>query len=128
MKIKLASVFVDDQDQGLKFYTEVLGFVKKLEIPLGEFKWLTVVSPEEPDGVQLLLEPSDNPATQVFKKALIEQGIPLTTFFVDDIQAEFERMKALGVRFTMPPTSMGPTTMAVFDDTCGNLIQLNQIT
>jgi predicted enzyme related to lactoylglutathione lyase len=127
MKIKLTSVFVDDQDQALKFYTEALGFQKKLEIPLGEFKWLTVVSPEEPDGVQLLLEPSDNPATQAFKKALVEQGIPLTTFFVADIQSEYERLSGLGVKFTMPPTAMGPTTMAVFDDTCGNFIQLNQI-
>jgi len=128
MKIKLTSVFVDDQDKALKFYTESLGFVKKLDIPLGEFKWLTVVSPEEPDGVQLLLEPSDNPATQAFKKALVEQGIPLTTFFVDDIQSEYERLTGLGVKFTIPPTAMGPTTMAVFDDTCGNFIQLNQIT
>ena len=127
MKIKLTSVFVDDQDKALKFYTESLGFVKKLEIPLGEFKWLTVVSPEEPDGVQLLLEPSDNPATQTFKKALVEQGIPLTTFFVDDIQSEYERLTGLGVKFTMPPTVMGPTTMAVLDDTCGNFIQLNQL-
>jgi len=127
MKIKLTSVFVDDQDKALKFYTESLGFVKKLEIPLGEFKWLTVVSPEEPDGVQLLLEPSDNPATQTFKKALVEQGIPLTTFFVDDIQSEYERLTGLGVKFTIPPTAMGPTTMAVFDDTCGNFIQLNQL-
>ena len=128
MKIKLTSVFVDDQDKALKFYTEALGFVKKLDIPVGEFKWLTVVSPEEPDGVQLLLEPSDNPATQAFKKALVEQGIPLTTFFVDDIQSEYKRLTGLGVKFTMPPTAMGPTTMAVFDDTCGNFIQLNQIT
>jgi len=127
MKIKLTSVFVDDQDKALKFYTGALGFVKKLDIPVGEFKWLTVVSPEEPDGVQLLLEPSDNPATQAFKKALVEQGIPLTTFFVDDIQSEYERLTGLGVKFTMPPTAMGPTTMAVFDDTCGNFIQLNQI-
>jgi len=127
MKIKLTSVFVDDQDKALKFYTESLGFVKKLDIPLGEFKWLTVVSPEEPDGVQLLLEPSDNPATQTFKKALVEQGIPLTTFFVDDIRSEYERLTGLGVKFTMPPTVMGPTTMAVLDDTCGNFIQLNQL-
>ena len=127
MKIKLTSVFVENQDKALKFYTESLGFVKKLDIPLGEFKWLTVVSPEEPDGVQLLLEPSDNPATQTFKKALVEQGIPLTTFFVDDIQSEYERLTGLGVKFTMPPTVMGPTTMAVLDDTCGNFIQLNQL-
>lgn len=127
MKIKLTSVFVDDQDKALKFYTEVLGFVKKHDIPVGEFKWLTVVSPEEPDGTELLLEPSDNPAAQAFKKALVEQGIPLTTFFVDDIQKEYERMKKLGVKFTMEPTPMGPTIAAIFDDTCGNYIQLNQM-
>jgi predicted enzyme related to lactoylglutathione lyase len=127
MRIKLTSVYVDDQDKALKFYTEVLGFVKKRDIPVGEFKFLTVVSPEEPDGTELLLEPSENPATQVFKKALVEQGIPLATFFVDDIQKEYERMKKLGVKFVMEPTPMGPTTAAVFDDTCGNLIQLNQV-
>jgi predicted enzyme related to lactoylglutathione lyase len=127
MRIKLTSVYVDDQDKALKFYTEVLGFVKKRDIPVGEFKFLTVVSPEEPDGTELLLEPSDNPAAKVFKKALVEQGIPLATFFVDDIQKEYERMKKLGVKFVMEPTPMGPTTAAVFDDTCGNLIQLNQV-
>ena len=127
MRIKLTSVYVDDQDKALKFYTEVLGFVKKRDIPVGEFKFLTVVSPEEPDGTELLLEPSDNPAAKVFKKALVEQGIPLATFFVDDIQKEYQRMKKLGVKFTMEPTPMGPTTAAVFDDTCGNYIQLNQV-
>ena len=127
MRIKLTSVYVDDQDKALKFYTEVSGFVKKRDIPVGEFKFLTVVSPEEPDGTELLLEPSENPATQVFKKALVEQGIPLATFFVDDIQKEYERMKKRGVKFVMEPTPMGPTTAAVFDDTCGNLIQLNQV-
>lgn len=127
MKIKLTSVYVDDQDKALKFYTEVLGFLKKHDIPAGEFKFLTVVSPEEPDGTELLLEPSENPATQAFKKALVELGIPLATFFVEDIQKEYERMKKLGVKFTMEPTPMGPTTAAVFDDTCGNLIQLNQV-
>ena len=127
MKIKLTSVYVDDQDKALKFYTEVLGFVKKHDIPAGEFKLLTVVSPEEPDGTELLLEPSENPATQAFKKALVELGIPLATFFVEDIRKEYERMKKLGVKFTMEPTPMGPTTAAVFDDTCGNLIQLNQV-
>jgi len=126
MKIKLSSVFVDDQDKALKFYTEVLGFVKKTDIPVGQFKWLTVVSPEEPDGTELLLEPSDNPATKTFKKAIFEQGIPLTAFAVEDIQKEYERLKKLGVRFTMEPTRMGPTTLAVFDDTCGNFIQLYQ--
>lgn len=127
MRIKLTSVYVDDQDKALKFYTEVLGFVKKRDIPVGQFKFLTVVSPEEPDGTELLLEPSENPATQAFKKAVFEQGIPLATFFVEDIQKEFVRMKKLGVKFTMEPTPLGPTTAAVFDDTCGNLIQLNQV-
>ena len=126
MKIKLSSVFVDDQDKALKFYTEVLGFVKSKDIPVGEFKWLTVVSPEEPDGTELLLEPSDNPATKTFKKAIFEQGIPFAAFAVEDIQKEYERLKKLGVRFTMEPTPMGPTTIAVFDDTCGNFIQIYQ--
>ncbi len=127
MKIKLTSVFVDDQDKALKFYTKVLGFVKKKDIPVGQFKWLTVVSPEEPDGTELLLEPSDNPATKAFKKAIFEQGIPLAAFAVEDIQKEYERMKKLGVTFTMEPTKTGPTTVAVFDDTCGNYIQLYQV-
>jgi catechol 2,3-dioxygenase-like lactoylglutathione lyase family enzyme len=124
MKIVVTSVPVDDQDKALKFYTEVLGFVKKKDIPLGEFKWLTVVSPDAPDGVELLLEPSDNPAVQVFKKALVDQGIPFTSFGVEDVQKEYERLKKLGVRFTMEPTAMGPVTVATFDDTCGNLIQI----
>jgi catechol 2,3-dioxygenase-like lactoylglutathione lyase family enzyme len=127
MKIKLSSVYVDDQDKALKFYTEVLGFVKKRDIPVGEAKWLTVVSPEEPDGTELLLEPGDNPATRTFKKALFEQGIPLTAFAVDDVQKEFERMKTLGVVFKVNPTDAGPATIAVFDDTCGNLIQIYQV-
>ena len=126
MKIKLASVLVDDQDKALKFYTEVLGFVKNKDIPVGEYKWLTVVSPDEPDGVELLLEPNANPAALDFQAALYKQGIPLTAFAVADLQAEFERMTKLGVRFSMPPTAMGPTTTAVFDDTCGNLIQIYQ--
>ena len=126
MKLKLMSVFVNDQDQALAFYTEVLGFVKKHDVPVGAFKWVTVVSPEEPGGPELLLEPSDNPATQAFKKALLEQGIPSASFFVADVRAEYERLKQLGVRFTMEPTPMGPTIVAVFDDTCGNFIQLNQ--
>lgn len=126
MKINLSSVYVDDQGKALKFYTEVLGFVKKTDIPVGEFRWLTVVSPEEPEGTELLLEPSDNPATKTFKKALFEQGIPLTSFAVEDIQGEYERMRKLGVKFTMKPTEMGPVTVAVFDDTCGNLIQIAQ--
>ena len=127
MKIKLASVFVDDQDKALKFYTEILGFVKKRDVPAGKFRWLTVVSPEEPDGAELLLEPSDNPATKTFKKAIFEQGIPLTAFAVEDIQKEYERMKKLGVVFRMKPTKTGEATVAVFDDTCGNLIQLYQV-
>jgi len=119
---------VDDQDKALKFYTEVLGFVKKNDFPVGEFKWLTVVSPEEPNGTELLLEPSENPATKTFKKAVSEQGIPVAAFAVDDIQKEYARLKKLGVEFTMEPTNMGMTTMAVFNDTCGNLIQLYQVT
>jgi len=126
MKIKISSVYVDDQKKALRFYTEVLGFVKKTDIPAGKHRWLTVVSPEEPDGTELLLEPSENPATKTFKKALFEQGIPLTSFAVEDVQKEYERMKELGVNFTVEPTRMGPVTVAVFDDTCGNLIQLAQ--
>lgn len=126
MKIRISSVYVDDQDKALKFYTEVLGFVKKADAPAGKFKWLTVVSPEEPEGTELLLEPSENPAAKTFKKAIFEQGIPLTSFEVEDIQKEYERMKGLGVNFTMEPTKMGPVSVAVFDDTCGNLIQLVQ--
>ena len=127
MKIKLSSVFVDDQDKALKFYTDVLGFVKKTDIPVGEYKWLTVVSPEDPEGTELLLEPSDNPATKTFKKAIFEQGIPFAAFAVDDIQKEYERMKNLGVAFTMEPIQTGPTIIAIFDDTCGNFIQLYQV-
>ena len=129
MKIKLASVSVADQDQALRFYTEVLGFVKKRDIPLGEAKWLTVVSPEEPDGTELLLEPNaDYPAMKALKEALVEDGIPFTAFEVDDIQQEYARLRKLGVQFTMEPTNMGMTSAAVFDDTCGNLIQLYQVT
>ena len=126
MKIKLNSVFVEDQDKALKFYTEVLGFVKNKDIPLGEFRWLTVVSPEEPEGTELVLEPNDNPAAKAFQSAIHKQGIPLTAFAVEDIQKEYERLKRLGVEFTMEPTKMGPETVALFDDTCGNLIQLYQ--
>ncbi len=125
--IKLTSVFVDDQDKALKFYTEVLGFVKKSDLPVGRFRWLTVVSPEEPDGAELLLEPNDNPAANTYQKAIYEQGIPATAFAVMDIQKEYERLKELGVAFTMGPTETDMTAVAVFDDTCGNLIQLFQI-
>ena len=124
MRISLTSVLVDDQDKALRFYTEVLGFVKKTEIPLGEHRWLTVVSPENPDGVELVLEPSDHPAVGPFKQALVADGIPFTSFAVDDVAKEFERLSALGVVFTQPPTVMGPVTTAVLDDTCGNLIQI----
>jgi predicted enzyme related to lactoylglutathione lyase len=127
MRIKLTSVYVDDQDKALRFYTEALGFVKKLDFPVGQARWLTVVSPEEPDGVQLLLEPDGIPAAKAFKAALFEQGVPLASFFVDDMQKEFERMKQAGVVFTMEPTQIGPTTVAIFQDTCGNLIQLTQV-
>jgi catechol 2,3-dioxygenase-like lactoylglutathione lyase family enzyme len=125
MRIHLTSVLVDDQDKALKFYTEVLGFVKKTEVPLGEHRWLTVVSPEDPDGVQLLLEPDGHPAVGPFKQALSADGIPLASFAVDDVPAEVERLKALGVHFTQEALQMGPATTAVLDDTCGNLIQIS---
>ena len=124
MRINLASIHVDDQQKALRFYTEVLGFVKKTEVPLGEYSWLTVVSPEEPDGVELVLEPSDHPAVAPYKDALVADGIPFTSFAVDDVHTEYERLTALGVRFTQEPTDMGPVTTAVLDDTCGNLIQI----
>jgi catechol 2,3-dioxygenase-like lactoylglutathione lyase family enzyme len=124
MRINLTSVLVDDQAKALRFYTDVLGFVKKTEIPLGEHAWLTVVSPDEPEGTELALEPDEHPAARPFKQALVEDGIPYTSFAVDDVQAEYERLVALGVHFSQPPTAMGPVTTAVFDDTCGNLIQI----
>ena len=124
MKINLTSVLVDDQDKALKFYTEVLGFVKKTEVPVGEARWLTVVSPEDPDGTELVLEPDGHPAARPFKEALVADGIPFTSFGVTDVRAEFARLKGLGVRFTQEPLEMGPVTTAVFDDTCGNLIQI----
>ncbi|HVU66849.1 MAG TPA: VOC family protein [Ktedonobacteraceae bacterium] len=127
MRIKLTSVFVDDQDKALAFYTERLGFVKKQDLPLGQFKWLTVVSPEEPGGVELLLEPNDNPASRAFQEAISQQGIPAAMFFVDDIQQEYERLTGLGVVFRTPPTRTPGPTIAVFDDTCGNLIQIAQL-
>jgi catechol 2,3-dioxygenase-like lactoylglutathione lyase family enzyme len=124
MRIHLTSVFVDDQDKALAFYTEVLGFQKKTEIPMGEARWLTVVSPDDPDGTELVLEPSDHPAVPPFKEALVTDGIPFTSFAVDDVQKEFERLQGLGVRFVQEPAEMGPVTTAVFDDTCGNLLQM----
>ncbi|GHF71387.1 VOC family protein [Amycolatopsis bartoniae] len=124
MRINLASVLVDDQEKALRFYTEVLGFVKKHDVPLGADRWLTVVSPEDPEGTELLLEPSSHPAVKPFKDALVADGIPFTSFAVDDVKLEYERLRGLGVRFTQEPTAMGPVTTAVLDDTCGNLIQL----
>jgi catechol 2,3-dioxygenase-like lactoylglutathione lyase family enzyme len=127
MKIKLSSVFVDNQDKALKFYTDVLGFVKKTEIPMGEASWLTVVSPEGPDGIELVLEPNGNPVASTYQKGLHEQGIPATAFEVDDIKKEYERLQGLGVNFKTGPTQAGPVSIAVFDDTCGNLIQIYQV-
>ena len=130
MKIKLTSVSIGDYDKALKFYTEVLGFVKKHDIPLGPgARWITVVSPEAPDGTELLLEPNaDYPAMKALKESLVKDGIPFTAFQVDDIQQEYARLKARGVEFTMEPTNMGMSTVAIFDDTCGNLIQIYQVT
>ena len=124
MRINLTSVLVDDQAKALQFYTDVLGFVKKTDVPLGEHRWVTVVSPEDPDGPELLLEPDEHPAAQPFKLALVADGIPFTSFAVEDVGREFERLRGLGVRFTQEPTEMGPVTTAVLDDTCGNLIQI----
>ena len=126
MQITVSSVFVDDQEKALRFYTEILGFRKKTDIPMGEFKWLTVVSPEAPEGTELLLEPNDNPAAKTFQKAIYDQGIPATTFAVKDVQKEYQRLKELGVAFDMEPTRAGPVTVAVFDDTCGNRIQIHE--
>jgi catechol 2,3-dioxygenase-like lactoylglutathione lyase family enzyme len=124
MRINLASVLVDDQQKALRFYTEVLGFKEKTNIPIGAARWLTVVSPEDPDGTELVLEPDAHPAAKPFKEALVADGIPYTSFAVDDVWVEFERLRGLGVRFTQEPTDMGPVTTAVLDDTCGNLIQI----
>ncbi|MEW2444388.1 VOC family protein [Micromonospora marina] len=126
MRINLTNVYVDDQAKALRFYTEVLGFVKKTDVPTGEYRWLTVVSPDAPDGVELLLEPDAHPAAKAFKEALAADGIPLTQFAVDDVAAEHDRLRGLGVLFTQAPVDMGPVTTAVFDDTCGNLIQIAQ--
>jgi catechol 2,3-dioxygenase-like lactoylglutathione lyase family enzyme len=128
MRINVTSVLVHNQDEALRFYTEVLGFVKKTEIPLGEARWLTVVSPDDPDGCELVLEPDGHPAVKPFKEALVDDGIPYTSFAVEDVRAEFDRLRSLGVRFTQEPLEMGTVTTAVFDDTCGNLIQIAQAT
>lgn len=125
MRIKLISVFVDDQDKGLDFYTRVLGFVPSQDVPVGEFRWITVKSTEGGDA-EVTLEPNANPAAKAFQEALFEQGIPLTAFEVDDVRCEYDRLSGCGVQFTMTPTEAGPTTVAVFSDTCGNLIQIYQ--
>ena len=127
MKIKLVSVFVDDQEKALKFYTGVLGFVKKRDVPVGKFRWLTVVSREEPDGAELLLEPNDSPAAKTYQKSIFKQRIPAAAFASDDIRKECERMKTQGVVFTMEPRETKGAATAIFDDTCGNLIQLYQV-
>ena len=124
MKIIVTSIFVEDQDRALSFYTETLGFLKKEDVPVGDFKWLTVVSPDYQEGTELLFEPNDNPAAKAYQKAIFEQGIPATLFGVSDIHSEYERLKKLGVQFKMEPTRAGEVTIAVFDDTCGNLIQI----
>jgi catechol 2,3-dioxygenase-like lactoylglutathione lyase family enzyme len=123
-RIHVTSVFVDDQDKALAFYTEKLGFVLKNDVPAGEHRWLTVVGVDQPDGVELLLEPDDHPAAKAFKRALVEDGMPLTSFAVDDVNAAHRELEAQGVTFTQPPTEMGPMVTAVLDDTCGNLIML----
>lgn len=126
MKIILSGVFVEDQDKALKFYTEILGFEKKHDVPVGEHRWITVVSPDDQEGTELLLEPNENPVAKTYQKGIFEQGIAATCFGVDDIHAEHERLSALGVGFTMEPTEWEDIVMAVFDDTCGNLIQIMQ--
>jgi catechol 2,3-dioxygenase-like lactoylglutathione lyase family enzyme len=129
MRIHLATTFVDNQAKALSFYTDVLGFVKKHDVPLGEEdRWLTVVSPENPEGAELLLEPAGHPAVQPYRDALVADGIPVIAFAVDDVRAEFERLSGLGVRFTQEPLDMGTVITAVLDDTCGNLVQLQQLT
>jgi catechol 2,3-dioxygenase-like lactoylglutathione lyase family enzyme len=127
VRIVVTSVLVDDQEKALRFYTDVLGFVLKHDVPLGAHRWLTVVSPDDPDGVELLLEPDEHPAAKPFKQAIVEDGIPFTSFAVEDVNAEYQRLVEAGVRFTQPPVDMGPVTTAVFDDTCGNLIQMQMI-
>jgi len=126
MRIRLTSVMVDDQEKAIRFYTDVLGFRKKHDIPVGEYRWITVTSPEGPDDVELALEPNANPAAKTFQAAMFAQGIPLAAFEVGDLAAEFARLGARGVAFTRPPAAAGPVTLAVFADTCGNLIQIYQ--
>ena len=127
MKIKLASVYVDDQEKALRFYTEVLGFVKKTDVSQGPFRWLTVASPEEPDGTELQLALNDNPAAGAYQQALFQQSQPAAMFFSDDVQGDYERIKARGAEFTMPPTDVTGSKIAMLNDTCGNLIQITQL-
>ena len=127
MKIKLTSVLVNSQDKALEFYTKVLGFVKKADVSAGAYRWLTVVSPEEPSRAQIVLEPNSNPAAKSFQEAIFKQGIPITMFFVDDVQKEYHRLKGLGVKFTMEPTRTPGSTITRFDDTCRNLVQITQL-
>ena len=124
MKIKVTSIYVDDQERALRFYTDVLGFVKKADFTQGPFRWLTVASPEEPDGVELQLALNDNPAAKTYQQAMFEQGRPAAMFYVDDVQREYDRMKTAGAEFTMPPTKVTGSTIAMVNDTCGNLIQI----
>ena len=126
MKIIVTSIFVENQDEALKFYSETLGFIKKHDVPAGEYRWIALVSPEEQAGTELLLEPNNHPAAKEYQKKLFEEGIPVTMFGVADIKKEYERLMEKGVKFTMEPTKMGEVTIAVFDDTCGNLIQIIQ--
>jgi predicted enzyme related to lactoylglutathione lyase len=127
MKIKMTSVFVDDQDKALRFYTEVLGFVKKSDFSQGPYRWLTVVSPEEPEGTELQLALNNNPAAQAYQQALFQQSQPAAMFFTGDLQADFERMRAKGAEFTMPPTDVTASKIAMVNDTCGNRIQITQL-
>ena len=127
MKIKLTSVYVDDQEKALRFYTEVLGFVKKADFSQGPFRWLTVASPEDPDGTELQLALNNNPAAKAYQQAIFQQGQPAANLYTDDVQADYERMKARGAEFTMPPTDVTASTIAQLNDTCGNLVQLVQL-
>jgi predicted enzyme related to lactoylglutathione lyase len=127
MKIKITGVYVDDQDKALRFYTDVLGFVKKTDVGAGGYRWLTVVSPEEPDGTELQLALNEDPATKTYQQALFQQGKPAAMFYVDDVQREYERMQGLAAQFTVPPTKVTGSTIAMLNDTCGNLIQLTKL-
>ncbi len=127
MKLKLTSIYVDDQEKALRFYTDVLGFVKKADVSQGPFRWLTVASPEEPDGTELQLALNDKPAAKTYQQAMFQQGQPAAMFFTDDVQADYERIRARGAEFTMPPTQVTGSTIAMVNDTCGNLIQLTQL-